>query len=497
MVSAEELADELRTRIDSHFEWLLVRASGRTFPLRKTEIDIECRSGKVLMGVFDDAGFGVSRVRSVEVDGDQLVLDLISQFGRSHETASLIPRTSARELSRSIELARLERANLIGRALIEAFPTYKLSRVAVNAENGRLAQILARSAIGKEFALLIDVTGTMIHEAVMTSAVLWSEKLRLWKKPINEIWIAGERKQAKNLQKLVGLFNENAAAKFRIFEISNDAENPKLKELNKPRSGPLWREKPRQLTLPDELRPSETASRILALAPEQTDVIFSKQGETIRYLGLPFARVRTVAGHEKAWFGIDQNRRPLTQDSWSELASLVNELETYRSESPSNNRHEFYRTSPEAWLESILRRNIKLLDANLILSPLYNQFRASADKIDLLAIRRDGRLVIIELKTSPDRETVFQAADYWRKMELARRRGELRRIKAFGDLEILDKPALVYAVAPALSFHRDFELFSRMLAKEIELWRFELHENWRSEIKILTRRDYPPPLTNL
>jgi len=248
--------------------------------------------------------------------------------------------------------------------------------------------------------------------------------------------------------------------------------------------------KPKKLSLPTEIEPSETAARIMALAPDKTDRIFSKQGETIRFLGLPFARVRTVTGDQKAWFGIERDRRPLTDSTWSGLADLIAELEIYRGPDPPNFRHEFYRVSPEAWLESILRRNIKLLDANLILSPLYNQFRTSTDKIDLLAIRRDGRLVIVELKTSPDREMVFQAADYWRKIELQRRRGELARARAFGDMEILDKPALVYAVAPALSFHRDFGLFARALRKEIEMWRFELREDWRSEIKVLTRRDY-------
>ena len=65
-------------------------------------------------------------------------------------------------------------------------------------------------------------------------------------------------------------------------------------------------------------------------------------------------------------------------------------------------------------------------------------------------------------------------------------------------MEILDQPALVTSSHPHPSFHRDFALFAKMLSKEIELWRFELHENWRSEIKVLTRRDYPPELfTNL
>lgn len=74
--------------------------------------------------------------------------------------------------------------------------------------------------------------------------------------------------------------------------------------------------------------------------------------------------------------------------------------------------------------------------------------------------------MIIELKTSPDREMVFQAADYWRKIELHRRRGHIRDARLFGDREILDKPALVYAVAPALSFHRRFDPFAKMLVRD-------------------------------
>jgi hypothetical protein len=57
-------------------------------------------------------------------------------------------------------------------------------------------------------------------------------------------------------------------------------------------------------------------------------------------------------------------------------------------------------------------------------------------------------------------------------------------------MKILEKPALVYAVAPALSFHRDFGYFAKSLRREVEMWRFELREDWRSEVKILIRRDY-------
>src|SRR5688500_13938172 len=329
MVNAEDLAAWLRMRIDSHFEWLLVRENGRSFPLRRTEIDVRVETDNVLFGVFDDAGFDVLCVRSFTEDKNDLLMDLSSGPGASIETVRLVPRTSARELSLNVDLARLERANLIGEALVELFPGYKLLRIALNTDNGRLAQIFVRDGSGKDVAVLADVTATMIHEAVMTSAIAWSEKLKLRKKPINEVWIAGEKKQAKNLHRLVAMFHRNAAARFRIFEISNDAENPKLKELKKRGIQPLWREKPRKLSLPAEMRPSETAEKILALSPDRTDIIFSQHGETVRFNGLPFARVRTVGDRVTAWFGIERVRRMLTEDSWSDLVELVRDLDTY------------------------------------------------------------------------------------------------------------------------------------------------------------------------
>ncbi|PYS98340.1 MAG: hypothetical protein DMF63_16960 [Acidobacteria bacterium] len=493
MVNAEELAGEVRARIETHFEWLLVRSEGRTFPLRRSEIDVWFDEQTAVLTLLDDSGLGSSPIVSfADGEGGEMLLEIIRSPDSSAEMIRLVPRTSAFMLSMNVEFARLERANLIAAKLIELFPFYKLARLNLNIDNGRLAQIFLRDSHATEVAVMTDVTATMIHESLMSSAMLWSDKLRSRKKPISDVWIVCERKQARALRKLLGLLNERVSGRFRLFEIFGHPDDLSIKELQRPALSALWREKSKKITLPAELRPSEMAGRIVDLSPEKTDIIFTKQGETIRFLGLPFARVRTIAGAERAWFGIDRNRRPLNANSWSDLVDLVDELEARRSDEPSNKRHEFYRALSEAWLESILRRNIKQLDANLILSPIYNQFRTSSDKIDLLAIRRDGRLIIIELKASPDRDMVFQSADYWRKIELQRRRGELARIRAFGDMEILDKPALVYAVAPALSFHRDFGYFAQALRPEVEVWRFELREDWRSEIKVLTRRNYPP-----
>ena len=483
--------NELRELIASHDEWLLVREFGPAFPLEKHEIEIIDDGDKSFFGFLDDNGFHSWRLNGFEFDGSELEIDVSGSFAKKHEAIRLVPRTLAAELTAELEHARLEKANEIAGLIAENFSDVKLGRVALNIENGRLAQINFDAADAGSMAAIADITGTLVAEAVFTAAILWLEKLGLRKKkPVTNIWIVCEKRHAKNAQKLHALLTERWKSKITIFEVNRKDEPIKLVELPKRRIRDLWREKSKRLVLPESPEPSTTASKIIKLSPDKIDIIYSKQGETLRFTGLPFARVRTILGVEKAWFGIGRERQILNNEKWDDLTEMVELLKINRSADAPNKRHEFYRTAPEAWLESILRRNIKLLDANLILSPIYNQFRSSNDKIDLLALRRDGRLVIIELKTEPDREMVFQAADYWRKIELQRRRGDLAAANLFDGRELLDKPALIYLAAPAWSFHRDFEFFARTVAPEIELWRFELHENWREKVRVLARNNY-------
>ena len=480
--------DEIRTCLDGHYEWLLIREFGRTFPLDRTEIEIENVDDKTLFGFLDDNGFHSWRLNEATLSDNEISLDVAGAFGQKRETLRLVPRVSASEITAEIELARLKMANEIAAMIEPSFPGMKLGRVALNVETGRLAQIQFETIDKVPLAAIADVTGKLTSESVMTAAMLWLEKLgSRKKKPVLEIWMICEKRSSRNTQKLHALLTERWKAKITVISIDRKQEPPRLIEMPKRKIRDLWREKASKLVIPADPMPSETAKKIIDLAPEKIDIIYSKQGETLRFMGLPFARVRSMLGQERAWFGVGKHRAIFGPETVEHLESLVTELELNRSPSGPNMRHELYRTAPEAWLESILRRNISLLDGNLILSPIYNQFRSSNDKIDLLALRRDGRLVIIELKTQPDREMVFQAVDYWRKIELQRRRGLLAEANLFGGLEILDKPALVYLAAPAWSFHRDFEFFARAVASDIELWRFELHEHWREAVRVVGR----------
>jgi len=492
MVAPHPLGEDLHTLLDAHSEWLIVSEAGRTFPVTRNEIETEATDRGMLFGAIGENGFRSRRVIAFDFDGDEIEVTLAAHFGREAETLRLVPRVSAAMLAANVELARLERANDIASLVEQSEEGVRIIRVGLNAGSGRFAEIIAETRSGTRFAVFADIVGGTTAESMLASSVIWFERLQARaKKPARELYIIAEKRSAANLQKLHALLKATVRSTIRIFELNRTGGDESLKPRAEITVSRLWREKPKKLNLPEEIVPGETARRIIDLSPDAIDVMHSRHGETLRFHGMTFARVRTMAGKESAWFGINRIKRPLNENTRPEMERLVEDLKAYRTVETASKRHEFYRHSPESWLESILRRNIKLLDANLILAPIYNQFRtAAADKIDLLALRRDGRLVVIEIKASPDRETPFQAADYWRKIEHLRRRGELRRARVFGDLEMIDKPALVYAVAPALSFHRDFEHFARMLTPEIELWRFELHENWRTQIKVIARRNY-------
>jgi hypothetical protein len=233
----------------------------------------------------------------------------------------------------------------------------------------------------------------------------------------------------------------------------------------------------------------------MAEAPEAIDIVHARQGQTLRYFGMPFARVRRVFSTERVWFGIEgSHRRLLEEKTFHSYAEMMNDFREYRSAAALDHRHALYRNAAEAWLESILRRDITRLDPGLIIAPLYAQFRLARGgrlgvrPIDLLALRQDGRLVVIELKISEDREHVLQGADYWQRVEAHRRRGNIARAKLFGERKISNGSPLVYLVAPTLRVHPAFQTLARTMSNDIEIYRFDINEDWRTGVRVMRRQ---------
>ncbi len=496
MENLENVFTEIKSLLASSNEWLLIHLSGAAFALQTGEIELSFNKDKILIGFLDEKGFQTWRVTEFSQKNNEIILNLSRNFSREQQKIRLVPRISANELSDSVILARLEKANRLAAVIVENMLGSKIVRVSLNKETGRYAHIIFENLHGTQTAFISDVSETATPEILLLNAIWRLAKLeRRIKKPIAEICILAEKKMLKKLRKLHTLLAENWKLKIKLWEISHragEASNHKIivqKNLN---IADLWREKPKAIKPPEIVETSLTAQEIIKLAPDKIDLLLTKNGETLRFEGLPFARIRKFPNMEKCWFGIERERQMLSEQSREEFFELLENLKIYRHFDTPNKRHALFHLAPEAWLEAVLRRNINKLDPNLILSPVHNQFRAEHDKIDLLALRKDGRLIIIELKVAPDREMIFQAVDYWRKIELSRRKGNLKDVKLFGELKIADAPTLVYLVAPTLSFHRDFQFFAKTVSPEIEIFRFNLNEKWRELMRVMNVEKLSP-----
>src|SRR5205807_1596655 len=119
----------------------------------------------------------------------------------------------------------------------------------------------------------------------------------------------------------------------------------------------------------------------------------------------------------------------LDDESFGDWNKLLDELKRHRRAEAEDHRHMLYRLAPEAWLESILRRDITRLDPGLIIAPLYAQFRtsratgAAPRPVDLLARRRE--------RSEADAGELEQGG---RMKEETRRRGDTATRREEGNL---------------------------------------------------------------
>ena len=107
--------------------------------------------------------------------------------------------------------------------------------------------------------------------------------------------------------------------------------------------------------------------------------------------------------------------------------------------------------------------------------------------IDLLAVDHTGRLAVLELKASEDPHLPLQALDYWLRVNWHRSRGELSANGYFPGVELLDQPARMILIAPALEFHPTTETILSYFAPSIEVERIGVNMDWRNELRIAFR----------
>ena len=500
IVEAKEAARLIGKIVGTHAEWLYVRAGRASGSLRRGELDFRVAHARLIFYCVSDTGMEVWRVLGWKWTGEKLLLEAERHAGRDRAPLELIPRISARVLASEVAALRRSRCALLARLACLQLPGAAIERAALSAgasfnQPGNFARILLSRRSRSRIAVTGILSEPLPHsvDALLSTALIWYARLceTSRRPPVDKLWVAVEKQCTEALLQRVALLREGLRRAISIYEI--DEAWRSLSLMPQYELEDLFETRPPRL-FTHRIGVSETAARIVELAPDAIDLVRSRHGETLRFHGLAFARVRRVMNSERVWFGLDPSCRKIldhcSQDEWNKL---LGELKEHRRADAPSRRHALYKHAPEAWLESLLRRDITRLDPGLRLAPLHAQFRAGQAKaggsrpVDLLALRRDGRLTVIELKVSEDREHVMQGADYWRRIETYRRRGEINRARLFDDAEISDDPPLIYLVAPTLRFHRAFHTLARSLRPAIELYRLDINEDWRAGVRVMRR----------
>ncbi|TAN23839.1 MAG: hypothetical protein EPN33_03210 [Acidobacteria bacterium] len=151
-----------------------------------------------------------------------------------------------------------------------------------------------------------------------------------------------------------------------------------------------------------------------------------------------------------------------------------------------------YALQPERWLAHLLRHDPSALDARLRSRRVYAEVPiatpAGAGVLDLLALDQDGRLIVLELKTSENLEFPLQALLYWLQVRQHQLQGDFERLGYFAGHSLSAQPPLLWMIAPALRWHPKTHLLTRWFSPDVPCELIGLNEEWRQRLQIIFRR---------
>ena len=449
--------------------------------------------GKLILYCWSDGWSRSWRVLRCEITPDRLQLECAKQMGRTLCTVQLRRGETTTETAQS----RSEFARKLAAMIESNFSGLSVER-AVSKRNDRshLSGVHARLII-KDRGLSIAGIGVNGQEsqanidATLGAGIIWLDALRRKRATINRLMIFVPRDRATTIATRLTAMRV-AGASISLCEV--DETNATINTVapfdqgdlsDRLRKASLRAGWPRTRELPAEV--AALIDRVHRLAPNLIEINRRGSWMGLSIQGLEFAQVSI--NRKQIEFGLGQSKERLTESSGSRLENLVAEIAKNRASDGDDRNSPLFRDQAERWLESMLRRDVRALDASLDPRYVYSQVPAYRGEqrsfIDLLAATREGRLVVIELKVSEDSEFPFQGLDYWLRIEWHRRRGDFQRRGYFKDLKLTDDTPLLYLVAPLFRFHATTRLIASSIVERVPVYRVGINEDWRAGVRVL------------
>ena len=512
----EVIAAALEAFLIEHPKAVVMEDGRVIFDMRAAKYSLATEHGRCVVHLWSEEKNLVRRVGGVAERNGVLRLST-HKFGQTRpQTLEVTPdkdrRTpSTREATRTKYVRTLER--MLGRTAGEWKPEGFSTAMDLEKSFGPAYArgVLVRGTQAWAVIGVNDEESQAIVDGILTLGILWLTDCRER---------AGGRRLFQGLKVVVpkgmaaltlgrmAWLNE-AAGKWELWEMDEREE-----EMVEREAGDQGNLTTRLVHAPNEAavreRFAEAAGRVRASVPEAMRGVVEERirsGAEMAFLlhGLEFARVRTgYAGEsfnrvEEISFGAGAQETPLTEENAEALREMVARLFARRAAGGSQ-RDPLYRAQPERWLESVLRRDVALIDDKLDAGHVYTQVPAIAagdrGMLDLLGVTKDGRLAVIELKAEEDMHLALQGLDYWVRVRAHHREnpdrasglGEFQRHGYFGGVRLAEGAPRLYLVAPALRVHPATEVVLRHLSPRVEWTVVAIGEKWREAVKVVWRK---------
>jgi hypothetical protein len=454
--------------------------------LRNGNLVLDEQNGSLLLQAWDDRRNIARKVTGIESQTKARLTLRIERFGGKQGTLALIDlqRTDTQAMGR--RSAKLEFREVFRRFLRRTFTGYKIVELSTDQNLEQSLSSIYPRALLRQGSTALAAIGAAADgtspDSILSFGLIWLDYLRRREPslPIRGLALFLPQGQEKTTALRIRCLDP-AAASYSLFVYGDegrvipidpadcgnvDTRLDLCRVVSLASAGPL-------------------AGQIAAIGGVETAGL---PGGVLsfRVLGLEFARYS--AGD--LTFGLE-TRRPARASNLSEIQAIAGHLVSVRSADAQDRRHPLYTRNPESWLESQVRTHIEQLDPSLVPAPIYGQVPAFAAAergvIDLLALDRDGRLAVIELKASADIDLPCQALDYWIRVKWHLDRNEFSGQGYFAGMELRTTPPRLLLVAPALEFHPSNERVLRFFSRQVSVERLGVGLEWQKQLKLMYR----------
>ena len=482
---------------------LVIEDGAVVFDLADSKYSISGEHNKCLLHLWSNERNIVRRVLDAEFKGTALRLQ-VQRMGQSRPTNLDFYRDRDQRSTAARQTARVAYAAVMQRALERSFPAWKVARLTTNMDLHRSFGPAYLRGVLQQGQSALAVVGVNAQETqttidgALTCGLLWLDYCRIAQQDRRVVeglvMILPKGTAVLTQQRMAHL--HPAAAKWQLHEF--DEREDALGQAEVTPSGNLTT---RLVRANDGQAPrerfAESIARIRGILPQCDVTVLSPSLISFRLRGLEFAQARVAhdprtfqSGQEIA-FGIGAEERVLDENNEAQFVELLRLAASIRHKDGPK-PHPLWRMHPERWLESLVFNKLETLDGRLRTDCVYSQVPAfsAADRamIDVLALTRENRLAVVELKADEDVHLPLQGVDYWSRVAWHQERGEFRKFGYFPGIEMSDRQPLLFLVAPALHVHPATDTILRYLSPEIEWELFGIDERWRDGIRVVFRK---------